>query len=118
MPASLDDLLSAQKNGVIAINNVAQSTLRGLGTQTSATITSTTVIYPNAGYLVNFSVTIAGSAVGTIYNASTVANAAVGNALCVIPNSVGITKVGQVFNTGLVVAPGTGQSINVTYSPG
>lgn len=118
MPASLDDILSTQKNGVIAINNISQSTLRGLGAQTSATITSATLIYPNAGYLVNFSVTIAGSTAGTIYNSSTLAGAAAGNALCIVPSSVGITKVGQVFSTGLVIAPGTGQSINVTYSPG
>ena len=118
MPASLDDILTAQKNGVVAINGLSQSTLRSLGTQTSVTITSTTVIYANAGYLVNFSVVVAGSSAGTIYNASTAANAAAVNALCVVPNSVGITKIGQVFSTGLVVTPGTGQSINVTYSPG
>jgi hypothetical protein len=118
MTANLTDILSTQKNGVIAINNLAQTTLRGLGTQTSATITTTTLIYANPGYLVNFVVTVAGSTAGTIYNSSTAAGIAANNALCVVPNSVGITKVGQVFSLGLVVVPGSGQSINVTYSPG
>ena len=118
MTASLSDILTTQKNGVVAINGLSQSTLRSLGTQTSVTITAATVIFANAGYLVNFSVVVAGSSTGMIYNASTTANAAASNALCVVPNSVGITKVGQVFNAGLVVVPGTGQSINVTYSPG
>ena len=118
MSASLTDILSTQKNGVIALANLAQTTLRGLGTQTSTTITTTTLIYPQAGYFVNFTVIVAGSTAGTIYNSSTTAGIAASNALCVVPNSVGTTKTGQVFNVGLVVVPGTGQSINVTYSPG
>ena len=60
MSASLSDILTAQKNGVVAINGVAQANLRGLGTQTSLTITATTVIFAGAGYLVNFAVVVAG----------------------------------------------------------
>lgn len=118
MPASLDDILTAQKNGVVAINNLSQGTLRGLGTQTSVTVTAATVIYVGAGYLVSFSIVVAGSAAGTISNTNAVASVAAANALCATPATVGIVKVGQVFSTGLVVTPGTGQSINVTYSPG
>jgi hypothetical protein len=118
MPASLDDILTAQKNGVVAINNLSQGTLRSLGTQTSVTVTAATVIYAGAGYLVGYSVVVAGSAAGTISNTNAVASVAAANALCAIPATVGIVKVGQVFSIGLVVTPGTGQSINVTYSPG
>jgi len=118
MSASLSDILTTQKNGVVAINNLAQATFRGLGTQTSLTITAPTLIYNGAGYLVSFSVVVAGSAAGTISNTNAVASVAAANALCTIPATVGIVKVGQVFSTGLVVTPGTGQSINVTYSPG
>jgi hypothetical protein len=116
--ASLDDILTTQKNGVVAINNLSQGTLRGLGTQTSATVTAATVIYANRGYFVNFSVVVAGSTAGTISNAATIASVAAANALCAIPATVGVVKVGQVFSDGLVVTPGTGQSVNVTYSPG
>jgi hypothetical protein len=117
MPASLDDILTAQKNGVVAINNLAQTTIRSIGTQTSLTVTATTVIFTGAGYLVNFSVVVAGSAAGTIYNATnTSPNAS--NALCATPTTVGVYAAGQVFNSGLVIEPGTGQSINVTYSTG
>jgi hypothetical protein len=118
MPASLDDILTAQKNGVIAINNLSQGTLRGLGTQTSATITAATVIYVGKGYLVNFAVVVGGATAGTISNTGAVSTVAAANALCIVPNTIGIVNVGQVFSTGLVVTPGTGQSINVTYSPG
>jgi len=118
MPASLDDILTAQKNGVVAINNLSQGTFRGLGTQTSVTVTAATVIYVGKGYLVNFSVVVAGSSAGTISNTGATGTVAAANALCAIPATVGIIKVGQVFSTGLVVTPGTGQSVNVTYSPG
>lgn len=117
MPASLDDILTAQKNGVVAINNLSQNTVRALGTQTSLTVTATTVIFTGAGYLVSFSVVVAGSAAGTIYNANNTSPAA-SNALCVTPTTTGVYGAGQVFTSGLVVVPGTGQSINVTYSTG
>ena len=118
MTASLADILTTQKNGVVAINGLTQATTRSFGTRTSVTVTAATVIYVGAGYLVNFSVVVAGSTVGTISNTSTVASVAAANALCAVPASVGIIKVGQIFSAGLVVTPGTGQSINVTYSPG
>jgi len=118
MPASLDDILTAQKNGVVAINNLSQGTLRGLGTQTSATLTAATAIYVGKGYLVNFAVVVAGSAAGTISNTGAVSTVAAANALCAIPNAIGDGELGQVFSAGLVVTPGTGQSVNVTYSPG
>jgi hypothetical protein len=118
MTASLGDILTTQKNGVVALNNLSQSTLRGLGTQTSATVTAATPIIVGGGYLVNFSVTVAGSTVGTISNANSIASASASNTLAAVPNVVGIYKAGQLFTNGLVVVPGTGQSINVTYSPG
>jgi hypothetical protein len=118
MPASLDDILTAQKNGVVAINNVAKSTQRVSGTQTSSTVTTSTLVVAGSGYLVNFAVLVAGSAAGTINNAATTALAAAGNALCATPATVGVYSAGQVFTNGLVIVPGTGQSINITYSVG
>jgi len=118
MTASLTDILTTQKNGVVAINNLAQATIRGFGTQTSITVTAATLIYNGPGYLVSFSIVVAGSGAGTINNASTIAGAAAANALCTTPFTVGVFKTGQIFSNGLVVIPGSGQSINVTYSPG
>jgi secreted trypsin-like serine protease len=118
MSANLGDILTAQKNGVIALNNIGQVNLRSLGTQTSSTVTSSTLVITGSGYLVNFSVVVAGTTAGTIYNTSSTSSTSASNALCAIPATIGITKVGQVFTNGLVIVPGTGQSINVTYSPG
>lgn len=118
MTASIGDLLTAQKNGVVAINNVSQTNLRGQGTVTSATVTGSTVIFNGTGYLVKYTVVVAGSASGLINNASSTVAPSATNALCATPNTVGIYPVGMVFTNGLTVVPGTGQSINVTYTPG
>lgn len=116
MPASLDDVLTTQKNGVVGINGVTQILRRAQGTNTSSTVTSQTLVINGRGYLVNFCVVVAGSAAGTINNSSSTAGAAAGNALCSTPATVGMYPCGFVFNNGLVISPGTGQSINVTYS--
>lgn len=112
--ASLDDLLSAQKNGVVAINGVAQATLRGQGVITCDTVTANTLVITGSGYLARYSVLVAGAA-GTIHNANSVANASATNALCATVATVGVFDAGLVFTNGLVIKPGAGQSVNVTY---
>jgi len=115
--ATLDDVVTVQKNGVIAINNLGQ-TLRGYneGQFTSQTISSPTVIYSGAGRLVSFIVVAAGSSTGYIYNLASVASTPLSSALVPVPNSLGVYQVGAKFDSGLAVVPGTGQSFNVTYS--
>lgn len=116
--ASLDDILTTQKNGVVALNNVFQALSILNPTTTSSTVTSSTLIIAGKGRLISFSVVVAGSANGTIYNAGTPTGGAASNALVATPTTVGVYAVNMIFNDGLVVAPGTGQSINVTYSQG
>jgi hypothetical protein len=41
---------------------------------------------------------------------------ATANALATVGNTVGITQLGLNFSNGLVVSPGTGQAMCVTYS--
>jgi hypothetical protein len=116
--ASLGDLLTTQKNGVVAINNIFQALSALNPTVTSATVTSSTLVITGSGRLISFSVVVAGSANGLIYNAGTPAGGAPANALVATPATVGVYAANMVFTDGLVVAPGTGQSINVTYSQG
>ena len=117
MAASLDDILTTQKNGVIAINGLTKATLRTLGSVTSTTVTVDTLVLNGPGYLVRYSVLVAGAA-GTINNANSIDNAAAGNALCATVATVGVFDAGLVFTNGLVIKPGAGQSINVTYVTG
>lgn len=119
--ASLDDILTTQKNGVVGINGLTQAFLRYIGTNTSASITGATVIIAGAGRLVNVSVVTAGSAAGVIYNASSYdplnppANTF---KLTSIGTTAGVVPLNLVFTNGLVVVPGTGQLVNITYSIG
>ena len=116
--ASLDDLLSAQKNGVVNLANIVQAYLRVQGTMTSSTVSADTVIITGKGYLSRFCVIDGGSADGAIHNASSTVAATSGNTLCVIPQTAGIYDAGLVFNNGLKIVVGTGQKVNVTYYVG
>ena len=190
--ATLDDILTAQKNGVIAINNISKVYAYIGGQITSQTYSysnGTTAIYSGAGRLVNFIVTVPSTSIavagaswaagvatithtggvftvgalvtissvnpsgyngtfaiasssagqftyaltanpgayvsggsfavnGTIYNAPTSSSVLItaNNIIASIPGTVGVTPVGAHFSNGLVFAPGTGQSANITYS--
>ena len=119
--ATLDDILTTQKNGVVAINNLNQTNAYLGGRVTSATIdaaTGATLIVTGSGRLVNYSITVKGTGAGTIYNAISTTTAAAANALVATTatQEVGVYSAGLHFSNGLVVSPGTGQSLNITYS--
>lgn len=113
--ASLDDLLTATKNIVTALNGVNQTFSKFLGNQTSSLITTDTLVISGSGRLVSFWITDAGSADGAIYNSTNVANPAASSQIATIPQTVGYQAVGINFTSGLVVQVGTGQELTVTY---
>lgn len=115
--ASPDDLLTTQKNGVIAINALNETWLRSQGKATSLTISADTLITAVRGYLVNVSVVVAGTTPGEIYNAATSAGAIASNLLAIAPNTAGVYPLGIVFSSGIYIKIGTGQELNITYSP-
>lgn len=120
--ASLDDILTTQKNGVVAVNALNQTTINQIGAVTSITVSAPTVIFVGSGRLVNFSVIEAGTNVGGVYNATEYGGLSPAipatSQLCVIPTTVGIYPAGLLFTSGLTVYPGSGQYVNVTYSIG
>lgn len=141
--ADLNDVVTVQKNGVIAINNLNQTEASAwIDTSVSPSVpylktisddlaiisgiyaknpvTSNTVAVNTAiagsGKLISFSIVVAGTASGLIHNAATVGAQSAANALVMTPTTGGVFLVGQMkFSAGLVIIPGTGQSINVTY---
>lgn len=116
MAASLDDILTAAKNLVVAVNGVATQIARGQGQVTSDTVEADTLIFRGSGRLVNLVVIDGGSADGMIYDANSVGTAANPGRMFVIPQTEGRYEVGQAFTAGLVITVGTGQKVNVTYS--
>lgn len=116
--ASIDDIATIQKNGVIAVNTLNQTLLRLFGTNTSNTASADTLVFTGIGRIVNMSVTVAGTTMGAIHNSSSIAGVSSANKLASIPNTIGVTPLNLLFINGLVIKVGTGQELNVTYSVG
>lgn len=120
--ASLDDILTTQKNGVVAVNALNQTTINQIGAVTSITIDAPTVIFIGSGRIVNFSVVAGGTGEGAIYNSTSITGLSpstpTSSQLCVIPTTTGIFAANLLFTSGLAVVPGSGQFVNVTYSIG
>lgn len=114
--SSLSDILSAAKNIAVAINNAAQIYLKVQGAQRSATITATTLVSGSQGRVASISVIVAGSTSGMIYDSSSAGSLV--NPLALITNTLGVKVINMPYNTGIVVTPGTGMSVIISYSEG
>jgi hypothetical protein len=112
--ASLSDLLSAVKNLVQAAGTIAQNYLNVQGQQSAAALTAPTIIKISGGRIARVSVIVAGSAVGTVYDGASLS--ATASPLYIIPNTVGVVEVNMPANVGILVAPGTGQKVSVSFS--
>jgi hypothetical protein len=119
--ANLSDILTTAQNIASAINGIAQTYLNVQGIKNTAGITAAKLVSvvsaapnpPNAR-LARVSVIVAGSVAGTIYDANNVT--ATTNPIYVIPMTVGVFEVNFPLSFGLVVVPGTGQTVSVSYS--
>jgi len=114
--ASLDDILTTQKNGVQGINGLNHTTQNLAGTVNSYEISASTYLATAAGWMAKVSVIVAGSTTGTIYDANSVGTAVTGVRLAIIPNTVGIYTINMPVNKGIVITPGTGMIVAVSYS--
>lgn len=121
--ANLDDIVTVQKNGVVAVNSLVQSLTQFkdiyesfVGTNSFTGIESDSLIYSGVGRVVNINVVAAASG-GTIHDASTVANAANSNVICLIPSTTGIYTINFPFSNGLVVKPAATSRVSVSYTP-
>ncbi len=111
--ASLSDILSSIQNIVSAINNVAQTYLQVNGISTAYGVGSATVVKSSPGRLASVSVIVAGSS-GEIYDATS--TTITSKPIYIIPATLGVVFVNMPFAAGLVVAPGSGQTVSVSYS--
>ena len=118
--ASLDDILTTQKNGVVAINALSNNFKIEVGTITSATVSVDTLVVTGRGKIANISVVTAGTTNGIVYNAAAnIASLKTADVkLLAIPNTIGVFQCGVLFTNGIVISPGTGQEVNVTYTLG
>ncbi len=111
---SLTDLLTTAKNLVTAVNELARSYLNVEGLANQSVLTGPTLIKSGRGRVVMVSVTTVGAAVGYIYD--TTLATSTDRPIYVIQNTLGVTRVNLPISYGLVVAPGSGQTLTVSYS--
>lgn len=111
---SLSDLLTTIKNVVTALNNAAQTYLNINGLQNNANITTATVVKTTSGRLAMVSVIAGGSANGTIYDA--INTTSTSTPIFTIPDTPGVFFANLPVTNGIVVVPGSGQIVTVSYS--
>lgn len=114
MAASLDSILTAAQNIATALNNAQQAYLNVNGVQNAADLTAATLVRTGAGRVAVVSVTTAGSTVGKIYDANS--TSATTLPIYTIPMTVAVFVVNLPVTNGVVVAPGTGQHVTVSFS--
>jgi len=112
--SSLTDIFTTAKNIVTAINGLGLTYAIVQGRKVSNAISVATVVATGQGRLVQISVITAGSSAGAAYDATV--SSATTSQIVSIPNTVGIIAVNIPTNNGIVIAPGTGQVITVSYS--
>jgi hypothetical protein len=115
MPASTDDILTAVKNIVTALNTSVQTSINLAGAQDFFNITSATLIKSGAGRLVNITLVAAGSADGSIYDATSVTDTS--RKIYPILHTGTVTQIAnQPFQYGLLVVPGSGMTVAGSFS--
>ena len=112
--ASLTDILTAAQNIVTALNNNTSTFLSVNGATSKSGITAATVVKATPGRICTISVIAAGSATGSIYDATS--STATTNPVYTIPMSAGAYIVNIPTLYGIVVAPGTNQTVTIGFS--
>lgn len=113
--ASLDDILTALKGGVNAVNGNTQSLQRQTPSSTSGQLAADTLVQAGFVRITGISVVVAG-AVGGLYDAPTIALAGSGQQVFVVPASTDFIPLNMVFANGLVYKPGAAQVAAIFYT--
>jgi len=116
--ASITDILTALKNVSTAINGWTTTQQTLAGTQNLANITAATLIKAGPGRFVGISIVVQGSTEGYVYDANSVSAAAAVNKIYPVLHTKAIDyyPTGIPTALGLVVIPGTGQTLAVNYA--
>jgi hypothetical protein len=100
---------------LLSVVPAADAVLVQEGITNTYNVTSATVIKPSLGRVYHISIVVAGSAAGTLNDAATTGSAAASNEIMALPNTVEVIDVNWPTTTGIVVVPGTGQTIAISW---
>jgi hypothetical protein len=106
--------LTALQQLVVALNSAATSYANIVGVANFGPITAATVVKATAGRICEIAVISAGTTTGYVYDGAT--TGATTATMIPIPNVVGVYRVQWPCATGILVIPGTGQTISGTFS--
>jgi hypothetical protein len=93
-------------------NNVLVSTMND---RTVPGVTGATVVATGVGRINRVNVVVAGSAAGAVYDAATVPAGTAATQLISLPNTLGSYPIDMQFTNGLLVTPGAGQTLAVSW---
>lgn len=102
----------ANKPGLV---DATKTQVVGSGTGSALNLTAATVVKSTAGRCVRITVVVAGSAAGTANDVATTGAVAAANEFFSIPNTVGTYFLDWPCAAGITIAPGTGQTVAVSY---
>lgn len=85
------------------------------GNATALDISAATVIKAAPGVAVMAQVITAGTTAGTVNDTTATKSAAVTNQVAALPNVVGAVPINMPCATGIVVVPGSGQVISLSF---
>jgi hypothetical protein len=111
--ASLSTLIATLQNLVTALNNATKTQLNIEGAASQENISTATWIAAQ-NRLCRVSIVAPGTATGTIYDASNASD--ISTPIWTIPTALGMVKVSIPITDGLLVVPGTGQNVTVSWS--
>ena len=115
--ASLSDLLTAVQHVASNIAQAAQTYLAVNGQQSRSGIAAANgsqLLKQGSGRVAYVNVTVAGTTAGGLVDSNSAA--AISPVMAVIPDTVGSYFVNLPFNLGLVVVPGAGMTVSVSWS--
>lgn len=92
------------------------SLITGQGTKSFLNVTATTLVKAIAGRVARVNVVVAGGTnTGAIYDSATTGGIGASNLIAVIPDAVGSYSIDFPCFNGIVVAPGTGNTVTISY---
>lgn len=114
--ASTDDVLTAVKNIVIALNNANAFYRQNHPQLSQYGLSANTVVTATPGRVYSVNVTTAGATAGAIYDTNTIASIGASNLIISVPATVATITLNWPLKTGLVYIPGSGQVASIAYS--
>ena len=89
--------------------------LTAQGQKTFFNITAATLVKASSGRVAKVSVIVAGSVAGSVNDAATIVGASTANEIAVIPATVSVYNIDFPVSNGIVLTPGTGQTLAISY---